>query len=406
MGPCDDRLLRVLRLGRLTNLGLGCSAYEQSLSTVRKAKVSYDEACRLADAAEDELTFSGGATATERSPLSPTPAPPSSTPADHGKGKEKEQLTIQTEPASPDDVPSDSDSEDGTVGRSGATGGSLVGALGRAFTVKRKQLAQATATVASPLSPAAEVPAKMLQDPRVEEAVEWSKSRFNELISRVAGPQTGQARHERARVAAEAAEDKYKAAVAQVEGHRLVLEEALAEHLVYGNRCESDRLQAAASVMKSFEAALAGLPAAIEYAHKRTQDTLALLRPERDVRGVVERLKTGPFQPQPVTFHSHYSEPSPASFGIDLRKFQETDPRGSTTAKAPPVLTFLLDYLAKVYEGMEDDGEKRRAHLYEVPLAAQHHLRAVLNNNGPYDADEVKRFDLPVVAATLKLWRE
>lgn len=390
------------------SLSLYVRAYEHSLAATRKSKVVYDEACRLADAAEDELAFSGGASATERSPLSP--ASPGSVPAfrlDKGKQRGTAPLTISIRSDSPDAAGYDSEEEEeGLVGRSGATGGSLVGALGRAFTVKRKQLADATAAVTSPVSASSDGPAKLLQDPRVEEAVEWSKSRFSELLSRVAGPQTGQARHDRARIAAEAAEERYKQAVVQVEKHRLMLEEALAEHLAYGHRCETDRLQAAASVMRSYEAALAALPAAIEYAHKRTQDTLALLRPERDVRGVVERLKTGPFQPQPISFHSHYSEPSPTSFGIDLRKFQETDPRGSTTAKAPPVLSFLLDYLAKAYEAVESDDEKRRAHLYEVPLSAQHHLRAVLNNNGPYDPDDVKRFDLPVVAATVKLWRK
>lgn len=105
--------------------------------------------------------------------------------------------------------------------------------------------------------------------------------------------------------------------------------------------------------------------------------------------------RTGPFQPKPVIFHSHYSEPAICSFGIDLRKFDETNLNG-TTSKVPPILSFLLEYMEDNYPKMSDS-EKRKSWLYETPLAAQHHLRSALNGiTEGFSRATVAPYDLPV----------
>jgi hypothetical protein len=114
-----------------TQLTVEYRAYEKKHQEVLKTKSSYDEACRNADASEDELKFNGnGATAT-----------PS--------------------PISRDDVSEDGvDEDDETlVGRSGGTG-SLSAALGRAFSVRRKNDAGVVEVV----------------EPNVGAALDWSKS--------------------------------------------------------------------------------------------------------------------------------------------------------------------------------------------------------------------------------------
>ena len=69
----------------------------------------------------------------------------------------------------------------------------------------------------------------------------------------------------------------------------LILEEALAEHLTYVQRCESDRLKATASVLRSFHIATAALPKLIAGSHERVSTTLELMRPEKDVQLTIER---------------------------------------------------------------------------------------------------------------------
>lgn len=245
-------------------------------------------------------------------------------------------------------------------------------------------------------------------------------SRINSLLERVAGPQTGEARHERARKLADEAEERYKAAVVVLDNLRLALEEALSEHYAYTQRCESDRLKAAASVLRSFHVAVAALPKIVSGSHERVAATLELISPSKDISAVIERRRTGPFQPRPIVYQSHYAESGPTYFGIDLRKFDETNQGDS---KVPPVLTFMLSYLSKGYGSVSDPGkasslptraqilslhsltEKRKTWLYETPLSAQHHLRSAINHSGaPLIDSALKPYDLPVIASTVKLW--
>ncbi|KAK4706180.1 hypothetical protein P7C70_g14, partial [Phenoliferia sp. Uapishka_3] len=380
------------------------SAYEKKQAEVTKLKALYDQACRNADSAEDELAFVKGSN------------PPS--PADSARNSDSPRVSSPSpisspfnglkSPPPPPPTPAkklskinDEDSEDGLepiddddqiIDRSGATGGSITAALGRAFTTRRKQFSGAS--VASSVSAAS-------TDPKVEAAIDWSKSTFNTLFERVAGPQTGEGRSDKARKDAEATEEKYKGAVETLDQLRLTLEESLSEHFSYTHRCEQDRLKAATSVLRSFHATVSTLPARLVGSSEKVSSALQLIRPDKDVNAIVERLRTGPFQPRPTVYHSHYSEPAIHNFGIDLRKFDETNT--STISRVPSILTFLLDHITKQYENVPD-AEKRKAWLYETPLSAQHHLRIALNNPNTLDFVLVEKFDLPVVAAVTKLW--
>ncbi|KAL8293658.1 hypothetical protein RQP46_000359 [Phenoliferia psychrophenolica] len=378
------------------------SAYEKKQSEVAKLKTAYDEACRVADAAEDELSFLKGtgnvspdqAGSPRASEKSPPPPPPTSAPAPPPKSQD----------GSEDGLPDIDDDDETLVGRSGATGGSVFAALGRAVTVRRKQFqsAAANATAASAGSPTSKELPNMpfAQDPNVGAALDWSKSTFSALLEKVAGPQTGEGRSDKARKDAESTETRYKEAVWALDQLRLTLEETLSEHFAYTHRCEGDRLKAATSVLRSFHATVSSFPLRMAGSSEKVSSALQLIRPEKDVLAIVERLRTGPFQPRPTVYHSHYSEPANVAFGIDLRKFDETN---TASSKVPPILTFLLEHISSRYASMPD-AERRKAWLYETPLSAQHHLRSALNDPNTLDSALVEKFDLPVVASVTKLW--
>lgn len=122
--------------------------------------------------------------------------------------------------------------------------------------------------------------------------------------------------------------------------------------------------------------------------------------------------RTGPFQPRPVTFHCHYSEPPSEVFGIDLRKIEET--RKPTDPIVPPVLTFLLEHVKEASSRVSSHLEKRKIWLYETPLSLQHRLRSALqasasassssSNESTFSKELVSQFDLPIVASVIKLW--
>lgn len=71
--------------------------------------------------------------------------------------------------------------------------------------------------------------------------------------------------------------------------HSLSLEETISTHLPYLQRCESDRLRAATSVLRSFHAAIAALPKLIDASLERVGQALELCRPEKDLRAIMER---------------------------------------------------------------------------------------------------------------------
>lgn len=111
---------------------MGYSAYEKKFHEVQRLKEVYDQANREQDAIEDELKFNGN---TDRTT---TPSP------------------ISRDNVSEDGV---EDDDETLVGRSGATG-SFTGALGRAFSVRRKNDAGVVEAV----------------EPNVTAALDWSKS--------------------------------------------------------------------------------------------------------------------------------------------------------------------------------------------------------------------------------------
>ncbi|GAA5899141.1 hypothetical protein JCM6882_004627, partial [Rhodosporidiobolus microsporus] len=234
---------------------------------------------------------------------------------------------------------------------------------------------------------------------------------------------SGEERMLKTRRAADEAEERYKGEVERCEGLRLTLDAALSSHLPYLHRCETDRLRAAQSVLRSFHAAVSALPRAVVDSQERVKGALeGLGRAERDVRGVIERRRTGPFQPRPVLFTSHYADPPLTTFGIDLRKFDETNPRGQ--GAVPPVVEFLVRWVEEQGDEVGEE-ERRKSWLYETPLSAQHRLRQLLNSPStlalPYsslssllsrphpsssspDDPTQQPIDLPVACSTLKLW--
>lgn len=380
------------------------SAYEKKHQEVIKLKLAYDDACRSADLAEDELAFSRSTSSTQnqtssQSATSPTGSTSSSTIKSSPLRPNFKFKRSNSESSALDDVDYEDENDEGLVGRSGATGGSLTAAIGRAFTIRRKNGGSNGAGGSGgkdlPSTPITQA------EQNVEKALDLAKSTFTSLFEKVAGPQTGEGKEFKARKEAESTEEKYKTAVEVLDNLRLVLEETLSEHYAYTNRCEHDRLKAATSVLKSFHATVSSLFTRIHGSSEKVKTSLALIRPDKDVLAIIERLRTGPFQPKPTSFHSHYSEPAIHTFGIDLRKFDETNPI-SNEDKVPPILTFLLDYVSESYSKVEP-GERRKSWLYETPLVAQHHLRSALNG-GKLDKQILGKYDLPVIVSLIKLW--
>jgi hypothetical protein len=122
---------------------------------------------------------------------------------------------------------------------------------------------------------------------------------------------------------------------------------------------------------------------------------LSAFQPDQDLVALVERYRTGPFRPNPHVYESVSHEELDAVFGIDLRKWSEggwfasfaamqseEEEKMQMTKKdlVPPVLAAMLAGLENAYAKSENDSEKRKAWIYEVPLGVVHQLRESLNS--------------------------
>ncbi|GAA5899161.1 GTPase-activating protein RGD2 [Sporobolomyces salmoneus] len=440
--------------------------WEKSKSVVERSREVYGEKCRVLDETEDELEFVRGREALLRSTTSAnsgaggggeeeeksqsggggivlpprpfeidqndssTPLSPSTSSTSlarslstrfnrHAKTDEEQGSDDGTLP--PIDNGDDSQGGEGFIDRSGATGGSVVAALGRALTVRRNKNGGAKNESTKEEGHEAEESTnttwkveKLMDEKNVKAALDFSKTKFSSLLSKVAGPQSGEERYLRARREAELSEEQYKLAVQSLDALRLQLEELLSTHLPYLQHCESDRLRAATSVLKSFHSAISDLPKQIQASQERVHQTLELIRTEKDLKLLIERRRTGAFQPRPIGFLSHYSEEYTHTFGIDLRKYDETNSsemEGEENGKVPKVLIVLLNEIERRMKSVENTDERRKSWLYETPLSTQHALRSLLNspqtvNHLPPSELEVlfRPFDLPILCSVVKLW--
>jgi hypothetical protein len=211
-----------------------------------------------------------------------------------------------------------------------------------------------------------------------------------------------------ARLAADEADHEYRVAVRRLDRQRLGLEERIEDALKALQRWEGDRLRAAKSALLQLHGTLANEPRALEPALERSATLIAAFQPESDVAALIERYRTGPFRPAPQVYESVAHDESDVVFGGDLRKWADVAAAdGAERPLVPPVLKALLDGMIAAYRGIPDDAERRKAWIYEVPLAAVHHLREALNAHPaetPVPPELLAKYDAPVLASAVKLW--
>ena len=238
--------------------------------------------------------------------------------------------------------------------------------------------------------------------------------RSNTLVSLVSKAinQQSEPRHIRARSDANDADKSYRVAVRKLDRQRLGLEERIEETLKIAQKWELDRLHAVKTVMSQYQTALMHLPSDVKPSLERSATLIASFQPESDLRALIERYRTGPFMPVAQLYESITHDEADAYFGIDLRKWADggwNAVRNGEEPKEtiPDVLTVLLAALKEKYPKLQNDAEKRKTWIYEVPLSAVHHLREAINAippGNPIPIELLEKYDAPVLASAIKLW--
>ncbi|KAI4715389.1 hypothetical protein E4T48_08434 [Aureobasidium sp. EXF-10727] len=196
------------------------------------------------------------------------------------------------------------------------------------------------------------------------------------------------------------ADERYKAAVRKLDALRCNLEEAMVDHLKFMERCELDRLKAIKSVILDFSGAISNVIPSLQ----STVDNMMLfqetVQPLGDLRYLLENYRTGPFVPKVTIYENYYNNVDEQTFGIDIEARARADRK-----RVPLIVTTLLTFLDNHYPELEGDEARRSIWLVDVPLAATHHLRNILNTGkDTVSQDTLDRYEIPIVASVLKLY--
>lgn len=204
---------------------------------------------------------------------------------------------------------------------------------------------------------------------------------------------------ERLRRESREADDKYKAGVKRLDQLRCTLEESMMDHLKFLERCETDRLKAIKSVILDFSGAISNVIPAFQSQVDNMMLYQETIQPLGDLRYTLENYRTGQFVPKVVPYENYYGSVDEQTFGIDIEARARADRK-----RVPILITTILTYLDNHYPDLDGDEARRSIWLVDVPLAATHHLRNIINNGKAIPKEVLERYEMPIVASVLKLY--
>ena len=195
------------------------------------------------------------------------------------------------------------------------------------------------------------------------------------------------------------ADERYKVAVKRLDSMRCTLEEAMIDHFKFMERCELDRLKAIKSVVLDFSGSISNVIPSLQ----STVDNMMLfqetVQPLSDLRYLLENYRTGNYIPKVLTYENYYNSVDEQTFGVDIEARARADKK-----RVPLIVTTILTFLDSHYPDLEGDATRREIWVVDVPLAATHRLRSEINNGKPPPMDLLERYEIPIVAAVLKLY--
>lgn len=194
-------------------------------------------------------------------------------------------------------------------------------------------------------------------------------------------------------------DQKYRKGVTILDNTRCELEELIVDHLKFLQNCELDRLKAIKAVFLDFISTLSNVVPSI----KASVDNLLLyqetVKPEADLRYIMEAYSSGPFSPHVTIYDNYYSSADANIFGMDLELRSRGDHK-----PVPYIVSTILAYLDKVYPRLENDEVRLNLWLVNVPLKETHALRKEINTTSTFDRAILSKYEPPVVVSVLKLY--
>ncbi|KAK9247884.1 hypothetical protein V1506DRAFT_530953 [Lipomyces tetrasporus] len=196
------------------------------------------------------------------------------------------------------------------------------------------------------------------------------------------------------------ADEKYKAAIKQLDTTRCYLEETLISHFKNMERYEFERIESVKRHLNVFSACMANSIPRMQAIVDELELYHETIMPLNDVNFMIASYQTGYFVPQTEVYRTEFMRNNlHQTFGVDFITRLEEEQRD-----VPYIVSTILRHLEDVYPTLENDTVRGDVWLRYVPLSEVHKLRSEINTGKNFAPEILTRYQPSIVASVLKLY--
>lgn len=195
-------------------------------------------------------------------------------------------------------------------------------------------------------------------------------------------------------------EQRYKEEVEQLERLRFELEETILELLAFFEKCELGRVAALKRVMQDFGEAISQGMQGTQVTASRVAVYHESVQPQKDIRYIVERYKTGHFSPNPTVYRGYEEKVSDEFFGVALE--QQAMAEVDEGKKVPLFAEALLVQLDSSYSADDDLAKIWRSDAHS--LKETHQLKRLVDKVSKLEPRRLQTLKASEIIALLKLY--
>ncbi|KAK9330760.1 hypothetical protein V1520DRAFT_292376 [Lipomyces starkeyi] len=196
------------------------------------------------------------------------------------------------------------------------------------------------------------------------------------------------------------ADEKYKAAIKQLDATRCYLEETLISHFKNMERYDFERIESVKRYLNVFSACMANSIPRMQAIVDEIELYQETIMPWNDVKFMIASYQTGYFVPQTDVYRAEFMRNNlQQMFGVNFITRLEEEQR-----EIPYIVPTILRHLEDVYPTLENDNIRGDVWLRHVALSELHKLRSEINTGKTFAPEILTRYQPHVVASVLKLY--
>ncbi|RIB26485.1 hypothetical protein C2G38_2163220 [Gigaspora rosea] len=202
-----------------------------------------------------------------------------------------------------------------------------------------------------------------------------------------------------ARKDANEADDVYRHTVRKLDRTRLLLEETMMKQMNLMEKSELGRIKCSKSAFLNYAATFGSIVSATQHMSERSLLYNEALKPEQDIKFMIEQYRIGPFNPRVILYRNKYNgSANDQTFGVPLDEKVKKDLK-----PVPQIVTKILSCITKG-TSCRIESDKRLIWTANVSLAKIHALREEINDGGKINMRKLREYAPEIVAGVLKLY--